>query len=156
MTLKSLLFIAAFTLSCSVANAQENLESEEESPHHVSVVLGGTHVASEDLTAFTVGIDYEYRVNRLLGLGFVVERAFGEIDATTVLAVADIHIWRGLAVQAGPGIEFVGNEEVAVGRIGTLYEVTLDSGYTISPQLHYDISAEEDSLVFGIAIGRVF
>lgn len=125
------------------------------SPHHVSILLAGTRVRAEDHTGFTIGGDYEYRVNRRLGVGGVVEHAFGEVDATTVLAVADIHLWRGLAAQIGPGVEFLDDRAEAVGRIGALYEIDLGDRFTISPQLHYDITAE-DSIVFGMAFGRSF
>ena len=82
----------------------------EQTPHHLSLFIGDTQVlvnneSNED--AFTLGIDYEYRLNRLLGVGGVAEYAFGPVDATTLLAAVDIHIARGLAVQAGTGVEFV-------------------------------------------------
>jgi len=137
-----------------------HIEYNPEKPHHLSVVIGGTNIPSANETAFTLGIDYEYRVNRRLGLGFVVEQAFDDIDATTLLAVADIHLWRGLALQVGPGVEFLDegeeHETFAIGRIGALYEIEFGEGYTISPQFHYDISSGEDAIVFGVAIGRAF
>lgn len=125
-------------------------------PHHLSVFVGGTHIDEEDETAVTIGVDYEYRVSDLLGLGFVVEQALGEIDSTTVLAVADIHLIHGLAVQVGPGIEFVDDTEFAIARLGMLYEVELGDHFTISPQFHYDLSEAEDAIVFGVAVGRAF
>lgn len=128
---------------------------EAEGPHHLSLVVAGTHVDDED-TALTLGIDYEYRVSKLLGLGFVAERAFGELDATTLLAVADIHLWGGLALQIGPGIEFADDEEVAVARFGAVYEFEFGEGFTFAPQMHLDISDDEEALVFGAAIGRAF
>ena len=128
--------------------------------HHLSILTAGTNVPSEDYTAFTVGIDYEYRINRRLGVGFVAEQAFSKIDATSLLAVADIHLWRGLTLQIGPGVEFVDkgekNETFALARIGALYELELGEGYTISPQFHYDISSGADAIVFGVAFGRAF
>ena len=141
----------------SSANAQWDVEYDEGEPHHFSIVTVGTHIVEggEDDTAFTIGGDYEYRVSRLLGLGVVVEHAFGEIDATTLLAVADIHVWRGFAFQVGPGVEFADSESHAVGRIGALYEFKLEGDYTIAPQVHYDIS-KEDALVFGFAFGKAF
>jgi hypothetical protein len=129
---------------------------EPERRHHLSVVIGGTHIPDVDETAFTLGLDYEYRLNQTLGLGFVAERAFGAIDSTTLLAVADIHIAGGFAIQTGPGVEFVRDESFFVTRIGALYEFEIGEAFTLSPQLHYDISTGEDAIVFGIAIGRAF
>ncbi len=125
------------------------------SPHHVSFLVGGTRVRAEEETGFTIGGDYEYRITRRLGVGGVVEHAFGEVDATTLLAVADIHLWRGLAAQVGPGVEFLDDRAEPVGRIGALYEIELGGRFTVSPQLHYDIT-DEDSIVFGLAFGRSF
>ncbi|WP_262696469.1 hypothetical protein [Kordiimonas aquimaris] len=146
------------------AIAQIEVEFHEEKRHHISVFSGGTTIFHTDEAASTIGLDYEYRINRLLGVGFVVEQAFGSIDATTILTVADIHIWRGLALQIGPGIEILneetefGGEESAtnfVARFGALYELEFEGGYTLSPQLHYDAS-KEDALVFGISLGLAF
>ncbi len=144
----------------SVAHAEsgaEHSEHDAEKRHHFSIVTAGTHILDEhaDHTAFTIGGDYEYRVNHLLGVGFVVEHAFGEIDATTLLAVADIHLWRGFALQVGPGVEITDGETHAAGRIGGLYELELEGGFTLSPQIHYDIS-HENSLVFGVGFGKAF
>jgi hypothetical protein len=126
------------------------------SPHHVSILLAGTHIDEGEKTALTAGIDYEYRASKLLGLGFVAEQAFGDIDATTLLAVADIHVKEGFVIQVGPGIEFVHGTQYAVARVGALYEFELGDQYTISPQFHYDATEHKDAIVFGFAIGRHF
>jgi hypothetical protein len=91
------------------ANAQHDSGGEDahipHSPHHLSILLADTHINSEGNNA-TLGIDYEFRVGPLLGLGAVVEHAYGEIDATTLLAVADSHIYEGFIMQVGPGFEY--------------------------------------------------
>lgn len=155
-------FISILLLLClspAYAVAQIDVEHHEDKPHHLSVVLAGTHIDAADETAFTLGVDYEYRINRLIGVGAVAEYAFDDIDALTLLAVADVHLWRGLALQIGPGVEFVDEgeetETFAIGRIGALYELDFE-GYTISPQFHYDISSGEDAIVFGLALGVAF
>jgi len=146
-------------LAAPPVNAEEG-ESEvwEKHPHHLSVITGGTH--DHDETAFTLGLDYEYRVNRLLGLGTVAEYAFHHLDSWTILAVADVHVWRGLALQTGPGIEIVdedeGHEEEFVYRAGLLYEFELPRRFTVSPQVHYDVGTGINALVFGLAVGVNF
>jgi hypothetical protein len=101
-------------------------------------------------------LDYEYRVNDLLGLGAVVEYAGGEIDAWSFLAVADIHLYKGLIAQVGPGFETTSEEDVFITRFGMLYEFEYEH-LTISPQLHYDIhDGAEDGIVFGLAFGFAF
>ena len=131
----------------------------EEHPHHISLLVAGTD--DDEETAFTLGVDYEYRVSEFLGLGAVLEYATEDIDATTALVVADLHIWRGLAIQTGPGVERIdgddGNsdETEAIYRIGALYELEVGR-YTVSPQIHYDFSSGEDAVVFGLAFGFSF
>jgi len=159
-----LFLIILISFTSQKAIAQIEVEFHENKRHHISVISGGTTIFDTDETAFTLGLDYEYRINRLLGVGFVVEQAFGNIDSTTILAVTDIHLWRGLALQIGPGIEILdeetafGGEESAtnfVARFGALYEVEFEGGYTLSPQIHYDAS-KEDALVFGVSLGLAF
>ena len=153
--------LTAFAADAVPLAAEEELW--EEHPHHLSFLLSGTYEEEEDEdeTAASFGIDYEYRLNRLIGIGAVVERAFNPIDATTFLAVADIHLWRGLCIQTGPGIEAIdadGEEEsrdLFVYRIGALYEIEMER-FTVSPQLHYDNTDEVDALIFGVAVGFAF
>jgi len=86
----------------------------------------------------------------------VAEYAFDEIDATTFIAVADIHTSFGLIAQIGPGIEFAEDGDRFLFRDGGLYEFEFES-FTVSPQFHIDILENgDDSLVFGFAFGRHF
>jgi len=124
-------------------------------PYHLSVFQGDTHIDGEGNNA-TIGIDFEYRMNQLLGIGSVVEYALGELDATTVLAVADIHLHGGWVMQLGPGFEHREGEEVFVSRVGLLYEFEWDH-FTFSPQLHWDYhDGEKNAVVAGIAFGFSF
>lgn len=122
-------------------------------PHHLSLIVGGT--VNAEHTAFTVGLDYEYRVCGFLGIGAVAEYAIEDIDAATFLGVADLHLWRGLAVQTGPGVEVTDEQNLFVYRLGFLYEFELDR-YTLSPQVHTDLTDEEWAIVFGVGIGFPF
>jgi hypothetical protein len=124
-------------------------------PHHLSLIVGNTHVRGGS-DNFTLGLDYEYRLTRLLGVGAVAERAYGSLDATTVLAVADVHFTNALIMQVGPGFEHKGDEDVFVGRIGMLYEFEMDQ-FTLSPQLHWDYhDGEKNTAVAGVAVGFSF
>ena len=142
-----LLLLGAFGLIAS-ANAQHEAEGNEahipHGPHHLSILLADTR------------IDYEYRVSPVIGLGAVIEHAYGELDATTLLAVADIHIYEGFTMQVGPGFEHRESENVFVARAGILYEFEYEN-FTISPQLHWDFhQGEASAMVAGFAIGFSF
>ena len=145
------LFLLLISLNFGHASAENH-----NGQHHLSVFVGGTHVLNHDLNGETLGLDYEYRVSELLGLGMVAEYAFEDIDATTLIAVADIHTPFGLIAQIGPGVEFTEHGDRFLFRVGGLYEFEFAS-YTVSPQFHFDIAANaEDSLVFGFAFGKNF
>lgn len=148
-------FIVITLLNCTSVMAN-NHQMSEHGPHHLSLFLGSTHLEG-DATGFTTGIDYEYRVNHVLGVGSVVEYAGNSVDAWTVLAVADVHFVSGLIMQIGPGFEHRHHHDVLVGRLGVLYEAQWGE-YTVSPQLHYDYheGGHENGIVLGVALGIAF
>lgn len=141
--------------SHSAATVRGIPHSDDHPPHHLSILVAETLINGSSNDGLTIGLDYEYRLSRLLGVGVVVERAAGAIDATTVFAVADLHIWRGLAVQVGLGSEYIEETAFLAARAGVLYEFVFDSGYTLSPQVHFDAS-DENSIVWGVSFGKSF
>ena len=148
--------LAGLSLSgCMALPADPDHEPHDwkEEPHHLSMLVAGTFEQVE--AAPSIGVDYEYRLNPFLGIGAVAERAFGEIETTTLIGAADLHFTDHLIAQIGPGIEFVRGEQEPMFRIGMLYEFE-QHGYTISPQLHYDWTSGEDAIVFGLAFGVGF
>ena len=160
MRTRLLTLAALATLSCATsprpATAQARVV-DDAGRHHLSVIVGATILDEDESdSAFTLGLDYEYRVSERIGLGAVAERAFGPLDSTTLLATADIHLWRGLAIQTGPGVEFAEGATAFVVRLGALYEFELGGGFTLSPQAHYDFSDAEDAVVLGVAVGHAF
>lgn len=151
--------LISFLLASPVFAEDGEPSSEQEyaahGRNHLSMILADTNVSGEG-DNFTVGLDYEYRLNELIGLGAVIERAYGELDATTLLAVADIHFQSGLIMQVGPGFEHRDDENVFVTRVGVLYEFELEH-YTLSPQLHWDYhEGESNAIVAGVAFGFSF
>ena len=135
----------------------EDEAAEEFHRNHVAVLVGGTleFEEHETLGGVTVGLDYEYRVNEIIGIGAVAEYAGQDLDATTLLGVVDIHLWRGLAAQTGPGVEFIDDEDLFVYRVGLLYEFEIGE-YTLSPQVHMDMTDEERATIFVLAAGFPF
>ncbi|MEL6950399.1 MAG: hypothetical protein AAGM16_09850 [Pseudomonadota bacterium] len=141
---------------CLVAASALPAAAQAESPHHVSLLLGATELVDEGDVGFTYGIDYEYALDERLGLGFVIERAEGDVGATSLFAVADIHLSRHLVLQVGPGFEWGEAEDVGAFRVGGYYEWELDE-MTFATTLSYDIAdGEDDSVVIGFLIGFKF
>jgi hypothetical protein len=169
VSLKSSLipFFAALCLAVlTVPSAVSAVEEEEVEPQNVlSLLLGGT--SDDDESAFTVGLDFEHRIHPLLGVGAVVDYATDDIDAVSLFGVLDFHLWKGLAIQTGPGVEFVGEEEEEeagtisvnrrefVYRVGLVYEFEIGKLLVI-PQVHYDYSSGKDSVVYATGIGFKF
>lgn len=127
-----------------------------EHANHVSLLLGVTEFVDEGESGFTYGIDYEYALNPDLGLGFVIERADGDVDATSFFAVADIHVSEHLVLQVGPGFEWGEAEDVGAFRLGGYFEFELDA-LTVATTLSYDIAdGEDDTVVLGFLVGFKF
>lgn len=138
--------------ACAAAGFEDEQKWVSE-PHHLSILLAST--IEEGERAPSVGLDYEYRTSEFLGLGFLVERAFGDFDSTVVLAVADLHLTPQVSIQTGPGIDFIEGEQRTAYRLGVIYEFERE-GYTVAPQLHYDWTSGEDALILGLALGVGF
>lgn len=158
-TLQFMVMLAASLLSVSAVNADSHaMPASTEgfhAPHHLSLLAADTHMRGHGDYS-TLGLDYEYRVSQLLGLGVVLEHAYDGLDATTALAVADVHLYKGLAMQLGPGVEIAHKHSIFVSRVGLLYEFEFDS-FTLSPQMHWDYHEHhENALVAGIAMGLSF
>ncbi len=122
--------------------------------HHVALFLGAT--ISDDEAAFSVGVDYEYELTELLGIGAIAEYTAGH-HATWVLAGAlFLHATEALRFKIAPGVEFEDGEESFLLRLGASYEFELAERWTIGPDLNVDIVDGEAALVVGIGIGRKF
>ena len=67
----------------SGVGAKENAHHWQSTPHHLSALVGTTYTKECD-NAFTLGIDYEYRLNDFLGVGFVAEYAYEDLDLSLI------------------------------------------------------------------------
>lgn len=154
--LTTLIMTLCLSLAVVKASAEEDHDPLNTSahPHHLSLFLGNTKL--DDESGFTIGVDYEYRLNAFVGLGSVIEYSAGDLDAWTVLAVTDLHITNQWIAQLGPGAEFTSEHELFVFRVGTLYEFEV-ADWTISPQVHFDYhDGHDNATVVGLAIGHAF
>lgn len=147
---------AATSVNASDESSHHGGIDHAKHPHHFSILVGDTHISGHG-DGFTVGLDYEYRLNDLLGIGTVIEYAAGDLEAWTFLAVADIHITPQWIVQVGPGHERTSKHNLFVARLGTLYEFEFEGGWTIAPQVHFDYHEDDDNaIVWGLAVGKSF
>jgi hypothetical protein len=79
--------VLAAGLTLTAPASATDLEASDgqghEHHHHIAVILGTTHT-EHDVDAFTIGVDYEYRLSSLIGVGVLGEYATGDVDAWVV------------------------------------------------------------------------
>ena len=178
-TLLSVIFISVSVL----LNAQHNdhYDGHSQSGHgddhakknHLAVFLGGTTNFDHHSSDFSVGLDYEYRLNKWLGLGLMGEAVFAESEELIAGIPLFFHPAKGLKVVIAPmGViteEHIDShedphssetpqephKEVHLGvRLGVAYDFHLGV-LSVGPAINYDIS-NTSALVYGINIGIGF
>ena len=130
-------------------------DGHEAHKHHVAVFFGNTHdYHGED--AFTVGVDYEYRLTDLLGVGVLADFAGDEIDTKVVGGGIFIHPWKEFHLLTALGNEHHKGEDEYLLRLGISYDFMIEK-WSISPTLNCDLlESGKENWVYGLAIGRGF
>lgn len=144
-----LLVVAAVCAIPSFAAAEEGTEHAHE-PNYIAVFVGA---ASEERreSGLALGIEYERRLNASLGVGAIVERTFGDIDATIYALPIAYHSgpWK---LYAAPGTENGDAGNDALMRFGAEYGFEVNK-WEIAPQLDIDFIDGDRVLVLGITFG---
>ncbi len=122
--------------------------------NHVILFLGAT--ISDDDTAFSVGIDYEYRLNEFLGIGALAEYTAADPDSWVLAGELFVHVTEGLGLIFATGVELEDGDAEFLFRTGISYEFDLDDGWTIGPEVNVDFVDGDQDLVVGLSVGRTF
>ena len=152
MNSRKIIIVTALWL---IAFLPENIwgQEEKESPKgksDISLFLGGT--SNSDATAFTIGLDYQYRLSRVFGVGAILDHAAGEISSTLVAPALFLHV-KQLSFTVAPAAEFSDDGTAFVFRVGAEYEFEI-SKFTIFPAIFYDTErGGEPALVYGLSFG---
>jgi len=154
-TLLILITIVSVSILEILAQTPANypVEGEEEARNEIALFLGLT--TNKDATAATFGIDYQYRLSPLAGLGLVFDHAAGDIKSTIVAPGLFLHLlsWE---FTLAPGVEFVDSETKFVFRVGIEYEFKLPY-LSISPAINVDFERNDEiALVYGLSFGMEF
>jgi hypothetical protein len=160
------LFLALMPLECLGEEAAHgHKEAAHRHRHHVALFAGGTHadieieeagiVREESEDAFTVGLDYEYRLRPLFGVGGLVEYAGGDLETTIVAGALFIHPVGGLKFILAPGVEHEGDENEFLFRAGVYYDFFFGN-FSITPTFSVDFVDGEEDLVYGVSFGYGF
>ena len=122
--------------------------------HHISIFFGNTHdYHGED--AFTVGLDYEYRLTELLGVGALIDRAGGDILTTVAGAAVFVHPCENARLFGVAANEHHHGEDEFIVRLGVNYDIHV-SAWTVSPVVEVDFLEHGENWIYGLGIGRGF
>lgn len=154
------LWVGAVPRSAHASEAAEagHGEADGHHRHHVAVLLGGAvrDEHGETESGFALGVDYEYRLHRLLGAGALVEVATGDIRDVVAMVPFFVHPWGGLKLVAAPGVEIRGNGEAEfLFRLGGAYLFPLGD-FSVGPDFAVDIVEGHPTFVFGLVLGTGF
>ena len=140
--------------------------------HHIAVFVGATtpfDSASGGKTGFTIGADYEYRINHTLGTMLLFDHVMGDHKRDwlfgAMFAVRPVDAWR---IAAGVGFELA-DKDVTSGSTTTTttkayfvlptrtsYDFHVGN-FSISPTFGIDFIGEtKTNIVYGLAVGYGF
>lgn len=150
----------AGSLSAQSSAPADNAEGER---FHRNTLAGFIGVTDEERreSALTLGLDYNRWFTRSFGIGFGIERAFGDLDFTvyTVPFSYRIGAWK---LFAAPGWENADHEEHSehggkefLMRAGMEYAFEIGR-CEISPKFMIDYVNEDVVLIAGVSVGYGF
>ena len=164
-----LITIALF-LSSTFIYAQHNEEHSKHeshnhySKHHVALFNGATTNFSHELTSYTIGIDYEYRLSKFIGIGFLGEYITSKPEEFLTGVGVIAHPFKGIRLLATPLMVYAeennneGNDvkkETSFSfRIGTGYDFHIGK-LSVGPSINYDFG-NTNAISFGITTGFGF
>jgi len=151
MKVLNLLVLAILLLAVSPVKAAEESEQEEESRHEVALFAGATDDDRE--IAFTLGFDYEYRLNRLLGIGGLVDFALGDLRSAVLGVPVFFHPSESWKMHIAPGVERREAENNFLVRLGVGYIFEVGR-IGLAPTFMVDfVDEEEVSEVYILGLG---
>ena len=146
-------------LMSAFACAEETTHEGESQGHaeHKNVFALFVGAATDDRRdkGAAIGLEYERRLSEQFGIGVVVERTFGDLDAM-VYAVPFAYHYGALKAYIAPGIEDrEGHESEDLVRIGAEYAFEAGS-WEIAPQVDLDFVEGNRVFVIGVTFGKGF
>ena len=134
------------------AHEESHAASHEYHANTLGLFLGVTQEGrAED---FTIGLEYERRLNKSFGIGAVAEYVSGDLDFWVYAVPFAYHTgpWK---FYVAPGIEDGEEDSDFLVRVGGEYAFELGK-WEVSPQIDLDFVDNNEVWVLGIVIGRGF
>jgi hypothetical protein len=150
-TLRLPLFVAAVLVLLSTTGGLWAQESGNR--HTLAVFLGDTYDDGDH--GFTLGLDYEYRLSRWLGLGGMVDFV-GSGDREYVVGIpVFLHATKRLTFELAAGLERSDGSSNALVRLGAMYGIPLGP-VELVPTVALDFVDGDTVYVFGAAFAWDF
>ncbi|MBI2682384.1 MAG: hypothetical protein HYX26_04070 [Acidobacteriales bacterium] len=125
-----------------------------EKHNDVAVFVGGT--SSEERQRFTLGIDYERRLHKYLGVVGLIDVAFGNGTSAVAGAGLGIHPAGELRILLAPAAEITDHETVFVFRTGASYAIHIKNDLALAPTINFDVNREHTAVVYGFSLVKRF
>jgi hypothetical protein len=154
LTMGIVLFLLLITGLVVISDAVAESESIE-FPNKLSLFGGVTQESSE--IGASLGLEYEYRLNQLWGIGGLVEYAGGDFDVWVLGIPAFIHPYAGWFIRLAPGLEIEESESSFLFRAGVGYDFELLPRWSLAPEFNADfIEGGDTLLVYGLTLSYTF
>ena len=141
--------------------AREEHHEDHHHKNHVAVFVGATeaeeHHGEKSDPDFTIGFDYERRINKWFGAGamldFVVEGKREYLAGPLLI----LHAGKSAKFFAAPCYQKVreSGENDFVFRTGFAWDFCFGK-FSVFPSVNYDFAEEQDFLVLGVGFGMGF
>ena len=139
-----------------VVAAKGSAHHWETSPHHLSTLVGTTYT-KECGNAFTIGIDYEYRVSDFLGVGFVAQNIINNfISGWILMWERPIRIGDTLEVDDTRGrVEAINTRSTRIRRVDGVHILVPNSKLLENTVINWNLVNTETrtSVKVGVAYG---
>ena len=130
---------------------EQETNRKEDKKNDLALFLGGT--SNSKASAVTLGLDYQFRISNLVGVGAVLDYATGDLKSLLIAPAVFFHVSE-IEIVLAPGVEFSNEEISAIFRVGLSYEFKISKKITISPSLIFDTERNlEEPIVYGVAFG---
>jgi hypothetical protein len=150
---------SALLLSACLLASSHCVLSADDAHHFPGVFIGYTNADSK--TEFTYGIEYEYKLNKYWGGGFVYEEVVDAHHGDGVsVKVAQLfyHPLKNVRLGLGGGKEKIGGNHPHsedLYRLSASYEYHIGN-FGIAPTFAADFIDGEKAYVFGVSFIRIF
>ena len=135
--------------------------SEHHHKNHIAFFVGSTeaeeHHGEKEDRDFTLGVDYERRLNSVVGIGGLFDWVVEGRREYLVGVPLFLHAGKHAKFQLAPCYQRIREtgDNAFVFRTGFMWDFFVGK-VSLSPTVLYDLTEEQDFLVFGLTVGKGF